>query len=68
MTTPQLSFTMSSAKRPDVTGEPKQAFAHGENVITYMMGAMAANTLAAIGFVNQAQMVQYIYALVALGC
>ena len=62
MTTSNLSFTMSSAKRPDVTGDPKQAFAYGETVASYMMGAIAAKTLAAFGFVNQSKMVQYIYA------
>ncbi len=58
----QISFTMSLSKRPDVAGNPKQAFVHGENATSYMLGAIVANTLAAIGFVSQDKKVQYIYA------
>ena len=52
MTSPATLYTKSLTKRPDITGTKDQAFGHKSNFLNYLVGAINAKTVAAIGMVS----------------
>ena len=51
MTSPATLYTKSLTKRPYITGTKDQAFGHKLNFRNYLIGAIKAKTVAAIGMV-----------------
>jgi hypothetical protein len=55
-------YTKSLTKRPDIMGTKDQAFGHKKNFLNYLVGAIKAKTVAAIGMVSPGNLlVQYLY-------
>ncbi len=53
-------YTKLLTKRPDITGTKDQAFGHKKNFLNYLVGAIRAKTVAAIGMVAPGNLlVQY---------
>ena len=51
MTSTATLYTKSLTKRPDITGTTVQAFGYKSNFLNYLVGAIKAKTMAAIGMV-----------------
>ena len=51
MTSTSTLYTKLLTKRPDLLGTNLQAFGHKENFLDYLVGAIKAKTVAAIGMV-----------------
>ena len=61
MTSTATLYTKSLTKRPDITGTKDQAFGHRSNFLNYLVGAINAKTVAAIGMVSPGNLlVQYL--------
>ena len=61
MTSAVTLYTKSLTKRPDITGTKDQAFGHKKNFLNYLVGAIKAKTVAAIGMVAPGNLlVQYL--------
>ena len=65
MSSTAIHFTKSFPKRADITGSPKQAFnmhVSRELYLEYLLGGIAANTIAALGSLANNGSFQYLYA------
>ena len=63
MTSAVTFYTKLLTKRPDITGTKDQAFGHKKNFLNYLVGAIRAKTVAAIGMVAPGNLlVQYLCA------
>ena len=61
MTSTVTLYTKSLTKRPDITETKDQAFGHKMNFFNYLVGAIIAKTVAAIGMVAPGNLlVQYL--------
>ena len=61
MTSISTLYTKSRLLRPDITGTKYQAFGHKSNFLKYLVGAINAKTVAAIGMVSPGNLlVQYL--------
>ncbi len=62
MTSTVTLYTKSLTKRPDITGTKDQAFGQKKNFLDYLVGAIKAKTVAAIGMVVPGNLlVQYLW-------
>ncbi len=63
MTSAVTFYTKSLTKRLDITGTNDQAFCHKKNFLNYLVGAIKAKTMAAIGmFAPGNLLIQYLCA------
>ena len=62
MTSAVTFYTKPLTKRQDITGTKDQAFGHKKNFLNYLIEAIKAKTVAAIGMIAQGNLlVQYLY-------
>jgi len=61
MTSISTLYTKLLTKRPDLSGTNVQAFGHKSNFLNYLVGAINAKTVAAIGMVSPGNLlIQYL--------